>query len=122
MARFRLAGAAQADLVAILDTSLDRWGEAGRSRYEALLEAAMRSIAADPEGPLTRARAEYLQGIRSFHVRHVRCDHGVKAPVHVVYYRIGRSNMIEIVRVLHERTEPSLHLAGLRSKRRLRRR
>ena len=31
-------------------------------------------------------------------------------PVHILYYRIIQPGLIEIVRVLHERMEPSRHL------------
>ena len=110
MAHFRLSGPAKADLAAILDTSQDRWGEAARTRYAALLEAAMQSIAADPEGPLTRARAEISPGVRSFHVRHARRARGVKSPVHVIIFQINRSGMIEILRILHENMEPGRHI------------
>lgn len=34
----------------------------------------------------------------------------VKRPVHVLYYRIVAPGLIEIVRVLHERMEPSRHV------------
>jgi toxin ParE1/3/4 len=110
MARVRLSGPAEVDLGNILATSLERWGVAGRTRYAALFAAAIRAIAARPTGPTTRARDELLPGIRSFHVRHVRGDQGVKAPVHVIYYRQSRSDLIEIVRVLHERMDPGRHL------------
>lgn len=110
MARIRFSSPAQADLATILDTSQEHWGEIGRSRYEAVLEAAIQSIAASPEGPLTHARDELLPRVRSFHPRHARRAHGVKAPVHVIYFRASRSGAIEILRVLHERAEPILHL------------
>jgi toxin ParE1/3/4 len=119
MARYRLSGPAQADLANILAASLERWGREGRSRYQALLAAAMRTIASDPEGPLTRDRAEILPGIRSLHTRHAHGRHGVSHPVHVVFYRHAPSGAIEVVRVLHERMEPSRHLpARARSARR----
>jgi len=109
MARFRLAGPAQADLSNILATSAERWGTEGRRRYAMLLAAAMRIIAADPEGPLTQARKELRPGLRSFHLRHVRGDaHAkVRKPVHVLYYRTIQPGSIEVLRVLHERMEPS---------------
>jgi len=50
MARFRLSRPAQADLAGILATSAERWGLEGRRRYAAILAAAMRKVAADPEG------------------------------------------------------------------------
>lgn len=113
MARFRLAAPAQADLANILSTSAERWGTEGRRRYAILLGAAMRMIAADPEGPLTHARHELLPGMRSFHTRHARREAPkarVKEPVHVLYYRAIQPGLIEIVRVLHERMDPDRHL------------
>ncbi len=113
MARYRLSAPAQEDFANILAASLERWGIEGRSRYAALLAAAMRTIASDPEGPLTRDRADLLPGIRSLHVRHARGKHGIRSPVHVVFYRATPSGLIEIVRVLHQRMEPSQQLAGV---------
>jgi len=87
----------------------------GRYRYAAILATAMRTAAADPEGPVTRDRAELLPGIRSFHVRHARNDNAeakVARAVHILYYRMIQPGLIEIVRVLHERMEPSRHLAA----------
>ena len=116
MTRFRLARPAQADLKQILATSAERWGDESRRRYAAMLVAAMRHVAADPEGPVTRDRKDLLPGIRSLHLRHVRRDRrvsSVKQPVHVIYYRVIRPDVIEIVRILHERMEPSGHLGAV---------
>lgn len=113
MARFRLSAPAQTDLRTILSASADRWGVAAGRRYAALLAAAMRKVAADPEAPTTRDRAELQPGIRSFHIRLASVDKPlakVRKPVHILYYRIAEPGLIEIVRVLHERSEPSRHL------------
>ena len=113
MARFRLARPAQVDLVNILATSAERWGAEGRQRYAAVLAAAMRQVADQPEGPLTKKRPELRSGIRSFHVRFTRRsgeDAMVRRPAHVLYYRVAQEGVIEFVRVLHERMEPSRHL------------
>ena len=118
MARFRLSGPARADLAAILDTSEAGWGEAGRLRYAAVLERALQAIASAPDGPLMRTRAELLPEIRSFHVKPAGRGHGGKAPIHVVYFRVARSAMIEVIRALHERMEPGRHVAPSRPKRR----
>jgi toxin ParE1/3/4 len=115
MARFRLSRQAKADLTHILATSAERWGVEGRHRYAALVAAAMRKVAADPEGPTTRDRAELAPGVRSFNTRHVRVDDPkakVRRPVHVLYYRVSAPDLIEIVRVLHERMEPSRRVSG----------
>ncbi|MDP2622149.1 MAG: type II toxin-antitoxin system RelE/ParE family toxin [Hyphomicrobiales bacterium] len=113
MARFRLSAPAEADLAGILAASAARWGPEGRRRYAALLAAALRRVAADPEGPATRDRADLTPGIRSLHIRHARGDDprtAVKRPAHIDYYRATRPGSVEIVRVLHERMEPSRHV------------
>lgn len=112
MARFRLSAPAQADLARILETSTRRWGEEGRRRYAHVLAAAMRMVANDPEGPLTRERDDLLRGVRSFHIRHARgqSQSRVKAPVHIIYYRAVEPGLIEIVRVLHDHIEPCRHI------------
>ena len=48
MARYRLSAAAQADIVAILAWTHEQFGEAARSRYEALIVARLRDIAIEP--------------------------------------------------------------------------
>jgi toxin ParE1/3/4 len=113
MARFRIAQPAQTDLGNILATSAEQWGTDGRRRYVLLLAAAMRTVAANPEGPLTQSRDELSPGLRSLHLRHARDkapQAKVKKPVHVLYYRPIQPGLIEIVRVLHERMEPSRHI------------
>jgi toxin ParE1/3/4 len=113
MARVRLARPAQIDLATILATSAERWGAEGRQRYAAVLAAAMRQVAAEPDGPLTRKRTDLRSGTRSFHVRHARRSAegaNVRRPVYVLYYRVAEEGVIEIIRVLHERMDPSRHL------------
>ena len=115
MARYRLSELAKTDIAAILETSEERHGHQARVRYRALLTAAMRHIAADPKGRLTADRSELLLGVRSFHVRHTRHESregAVAHPVHVIFYRgLQPGGLIEIVRVLHERMDPSRHIS-----------
>jgi toxin ParE1/3/4 len=116
MARFRLARPTQIDLANILATSAGRWGIEGRRRYAAALAAAMRQVAAEPAGPLTRKRPDVRSRVRSFHVRYARGfaeGAKVRRPVHVLYYRVAQEGLIEIIRVLHERMDPSGHLDEL---------
>ena len=113
MARFRLSLLARADLAQILAVSAEQWGTEGRRRYAAVLAAGMRKVAAEPDGPATRDRAELSRGIRSFHLRNARADDTVtkvRKPVHVLFYRVLKSGQVEIVRVLHERMQPSRHV------------
>jgi len=102
-------------LADILAFSAERWGVEGRRRYAAALTAAMRKIAAEPDGPLTHDRAELFPGIRSFHLRDARVSDRagkVRRPAHVLFYRVAGPGLVEVVRVLHERTEPSRHLGA----------
>ena len=113
MARFRLARPAQIDLANILATSAERWGTDGRQKYAAVLAEAMRQVAGEPDGPLTRRRPDLRSGIRSFHVRNARRSvEGAKVgrPVHVLFYRVAQEGVVEIVRVLHEKMDPNRHL------------
>ena len=75
----------------------------------------MRQAAADPEGAATRERSELLPGLRSLHLRHVRSEQRaprVRRPVHILYNRVIRRDLVEIVRVLHERMEPRRHVSA----------
>jgi toxin ParE1/3/4 len=113
MARYRLSRPAQTDLTQILATSAERWGIEARRRYAALLAAAMRRVAADPEAAVSQERSDMLPGLRSFHLRHARGeDRGarVNRPTHILYYRPIRPGLVEIVRILHERMDPRRHL------------
>ena len=113
MARYRLSGPAKADIANILKTSADRHGHRASLRYRALLTAAFRRIAIDPTGHSTADRSELRPGMRSFHIRHSLRDSvkpRVANPVHVIYYRSQEPDLIEIIRVLHERMEPTRYV------------
>jgi toxin ParE1/3/4 len=116
MLRLRISGPARADLRHILATSLVRWGEPGRARYTTLLQAALRAIVRSPTAPTTRDRSDLAPGVRSYHLRLARRGHGVADPRHVIFYRKSATS-IEIVRVLHERMEPTTHVAPTRRRR-----
>jgi toxin ParE1/3/4 len=113
MARYRLSEPAKADIALLLRASEAMYGNEARIRYRALLTAAMRRIAADPQGTFTVDRGDLAAGVRSFHTRHSRGESReapVGDPAHVVFYRSSVPGLIEIVRVLHERMQPSRHI------------
>ncbi len=115
MARYRLSEPAKADIAAILRRSEELHGKAARIRYRACLTAAMRRVAAFPDGRSTEDRAELVPGIRSFHIRHSRDESRevpVANPVHVIFYRLVTPSVVEIVRVLHDRMEPRRHIGS----------
>ncbi len=110
MGRYRLSDPAKADIASVLRKSETMHGVEARMRYRALLAAAIRRVAADPNGLSTLDRSDLLESIRSFHIRHSRNESReapVGDPVHVIFYRAVKPGLVEIVRVLHERMEPS---------------
>lgn len=120
MSRYRLSGPARADIAAILRVSGARHGPEARLRYRALLAAALRRAAADPDGPPAADRAELGPGMRSLRIRHARAtsrEAPVASPVHVLFYRALQPGLVEVVRVLHERMEPTRHLGAVRKDR-----
>lgn len=103
------------EISSILRTSETQHGHDARIRYRGLLAAALRRIAADPQGRATLDRGELHAGLRSLHIRHSRDESReapVGEPVHVIFYRAVEPGLVEIVRVLHDRAEPSRHLAA----------
>jgi toxin ParE1/3/4 len=113
VARYRLSEPARADIASILRTSETTHGAEARTRYRALLTAALRRIAADPTGRSTVDRSTLFPALRSFHIRHSRTESReppVGHPVHVIFYRAVKPGIVEIVRVLHERMEPGRHV------------
>ena len=117
MARFRLSRRAQSDLADILVKSEQQRGNEAKSRYEAMIAAALCKVATDPIGLTTQDRSELSKGIRSFHTRYARAysDVKVRHPVHVLHYRVIAPNLVEIVRVLHERMDPGRHIGVKRA-------
>src|SRR4051812_49469014 len=94
--RFRVARRAQTDLMIILGDGAEKWGAEASRRYGVALMRAMRQVASEPEGRLTRPRPDLRPDLRSFHLRHVRQNArqnarqaAVKRPVHVIYYRVA---------------------------------
>jgi toxin ParE1/3/4 len=111
MPRYRLSGSAKVDIAEALSTSEIRHGGDALIRYRGLLAAALRRIAADPKGRSTSDRAELRAGLCRFHIRHIRND-SLGASVHEFFYRAIEPDLVEIVRVMHERMAPSGHVVG----------
>jgi toxin ParE1/3/4 len=96
MARFVVTRAAEADLADVGRFTRERWGDEQFRQYLARLDARFRLLAKDP----SQGRA--CDDIRRGYLRY----HEGK---HVIFNRFNRG-LLEIVRVLHERMLPELHL------------
>lgn len=115
MGRYRLSPPAKADVASVLRRSETLFGAEARTRYRGLLTAALRQTASDPLGPLSSDRGNLAFGLRSFHIRHCRSQSRqapVAEPVHVIFYRMAEPGIVDIVRLLHERMEPSARPGG----------
>jgi len=114
MTRYRLSAAAQSDIEGILAWSHEQFGAAARKRYEALIAAALRDIAAEPDRPGSIERPELGAAVRSWHLRlsreRARTAAGiVRQPRHFLIYRM-ESGLVAVGRVLHDAMELRRHL------------
>lgn len=112
MLHYRLSAAAQADIVDMLAWTHEQFGEAARLRYQSLIVAALRDIAAQPDRPGSIDRPELGSGVRSWHLRLSRdgaVGGVVRRPRHFVVYRTETS-LVVVGRVLHDAMELARHL------------
>jgi toxin ParE1/3/4 len=114
MIAYRLSGAALEDIVELLAYTDATHGETARRRYERLLVTALRDIAADPQRIGSVARPEFGEHVRSYHLRYsrerARTEHGiVLKPRHLLLYRVARTSVIGVGRVLHDAMELERH-------------
>lgn len=111
--RFCLSFDAEADLIDILQFIQVRLGESARRRYQGLLRAALVSVATEPERIGSLDREQLAAGLRSLHLLYRRSEsqsYRVDRPRHVVFYRLGKDQVVEIVRILHDAMEVERHL------------
>jgi toxin ParE1/3/4 len=113
----RLAAAADADIIDILERSERDFGRPARQRYERLLAVALRDIAEAPERPGSAARPELGHNLRSWHLRLSRphvpvADRGVRRPRHLILYVVIDDATVGVLRVLHDAMELHRHIGG----------
>ncbi|GAA4332919.1 type II toxin-antitoxin system RelE/ParE family toxin [Pigmentiphaga soli] len=114
--RYRLSAAAQADLIGIFAWTHRHFGASARRRYEALVIAALRDVAADPDRPGSMQRPELGDGIRSWHLRssrrRARTGSGMVGQArHFLLYRV-EDDVIVVGRVLHDAMELERYIAS----------
>ena len=98
MGKYRLTRRAEADLVSIGEQTLASWGIEQCARYLDALEACCQNLADTPL--LGHACPDVGAGFR-------RMEQGK----HVLFYKV-ESDGVLVVRVLHRRMLPRLHLDG----------
>ena len=115
MAGYRLAEAAEIDIVEILAWSEAQFGEAARQRYERLIFVALTDVATDPMRQGSAARPELGDGVRIWHLRGSRerardMTGVVQRPRHLIIYRPMDPTLVAIGRILHDAMELDRHL------------
>jgi toxin ParE1/3/4 len=103
------------DINAIWIWSNRAFGIVAAKRYELLIEQAASDVAKSPQRAGSQSVDIIGESIRVYHLRHSRRRVSnkasrVKKPRHAIYYRVHENSMVEIVRILHDRMDPFLHL------------
>lgn len=96
MSTYRLTPAAQRDLSSIWDFTKERWDAHQAETYVVEIRAAIERVAADP------SRGRPCDDVREGYRRY-----GIES--HLLYY-VGSADGVDIVRVLHQRMDPTRHL------------
>lgn len=96
MSIFRLTPAAQRDLSSIWDYTAERWDQRQAETYLNELRAATERIADDPRRG--RTCDELREGYRRYSIGS-----------HVIFYR-ERPDGVDVIRILHQRMDPSRHV------------
>lgn len=115
MAGLRLSRTAERDIIDILVWSETQFGGAARAQYERLITVVLSQIALDPLQPLSVARPELGDGVRSWHLSSSRqqaaeAGANVARPRHFIIYRLAKSDLVEVGRLLHDAMELERHL------------
>lgn len=95
--RVRLSAAARRDLSGIWTYSAKRWDEAQADRYVRLFADSFDGLASGT-----------LKGRSAEEIRTGYFKLGVGS--HFVFYRMGAANVIEVVRILHQRMDIDRHI------------
>lgn len=87
---------AEQDLINIWLYTYEAWGEAQADRYFQELNSGLKTLSHNPD--IGKNRDSIREGYRSFQINR-----------HVVFYKLA-SSTIQIMRVLHVRMDPELHI------------
>jgi toxin ParE1/3/4 len=91
------------DIVDVLKYTKERWGKAQARAYGELIREALSAIAAEPRRG--RPRDDVRPGILAYHIS----QRGRPAR-HILFYRIGATGIVEVVRLLHDAMDFEQHL------------
>jgi toxin ParE1/3/4 len=110
--RYGISRAAETDIVSILAWTEETFGSQATVRYERLIVAGIRDVAAEPFRLGSVDRPELGDGVRSWHLHGSRGHTPVgplPRPRHFVIYRLD-SDIVVFGRVLHDAMELARHM------------
>ncbi len=112
MAGWRLTQQGRHDLRTIIAASRRMFGPDQARRYAELFGRIADMAAAHPDRPGSRDCSPFAKGVRSLHFGIAAGRRA--AASHVILYRreLGSDDRLSILRVLHERMDPALHLGA----------
>ena len=102
--RLRLTDPAEQDFAAILQETWRLFGERQVGVYAATIDAALAALADGPNLLGSIAREEIGPGVRTLHVAR-RSRRGR----HLILYKAGDDNVIEVLRILHDAMDVARH-------------
>lgn len=112
----RISPKAHTDIADTLRFTEVRFGVSVRRRYQDLLQATFQSLAEQPAHASSIVRDELSPGLRSLHlsINALEINDGrTIRPRHIVFYRTGTDQVVEILRILHDAMEVAQHLDHL---------
>ena len=98
MPHYKFTGQAERDLEAIVEFTLENWGQSQATKYVDGLEALLASLALTPS--LGVSKDEIFKGLLSF-----------PYVSHVVFY-IKDNDGVTVIRILHKRMDTKKHLSA----------
>jgi toxin ParE1/3/4 len=103
--RVSLGVEAEKDFVRILAYTQDTYGPRQAGIYQTIILEALQSLGSGPDAPGSVPREEIRPHLRSIHV----ARRGRRGR-HVVIYRPGQGQVIEVLRILHDAMDLARHI------------
>jgi toxin ParE1/3/4 len=110
-----IAPRARSDIASILAWTEENFGPQTLKRYGKLIATAIEQVTANPDLAGSRKRPEIAEHCRTYHLFFSRKSAGragdrIRHPRHFLLYRVTKSSVVEIGRVLHDSMELHAHL------------
>jgi toxin ParE1/3/4 len=101
----RLTHQAELDVSDIIKWTAEQFGELQADQYVETISLALEALTNGPETPGVKNRNELGPDICTLHI----ARHGRKAS-HFVVFRVSETQVLDILRILHDRMELSRHI------------